>query len=112
MFARILEITPKLEKKEELINVVRQEILPILKKQPGFIELIPFVPEFHNEKNEKVVAISLWAEKYEAEKYVKEVFPKVEQILKPFLAVPVTFKPYTVETTMCRHLAEVLTATV
>jgi quinol monooxygenase YgiN len=109
MFARIIEITPKLEKKEELINVVRQEILPILKKQPGFIELMPFVPEFHDEK---VVAISLWAEKYEAEKYVKEVFPKVEQILKPYLAVPVTFKPYTVETTVCRHLAEVLTATV
>jgi Antibiotic biosynthesis monooxygenase len=109
MFARILEITPKLEKKEELINVVRQEILPILKKQPGFIELMPFVPEF---PNEKVVAISLWAEKYEAEKYVKEVFPKVEQILKPYLAVPVTFKPYTLETTVCRHLAEVLTATV
>jgi quinol monooxygenase YgiN len=106
MFARIIEITPKLEKKEEFINVVRQEILPILKKQPGFLELMPFVPEF---TNEKVVAISLWAEKYEAEKYGKEVFPKVEQILKPFLAAPVVYKPYTLETTVCRHLVEVLT---
>ena len=109
MFARILEITPKLEKKEELIKVVRKEVVPILKKQPGFIELLPFVPEI---ANERVIAISLWNEKYEAEKYVKEVFPKVEQILHPFLAAPITFKPYHVETTVCEHLVEALTAAV
>ena len=45
MFARIVEIAYKLEKKDELIKMVRQEILPILKKQPGFLELLPFVPE-------------------------------------------------------------------
>ena len=107
MFARILEVTPKLEMKDELIKMVRQEILPILKKQPGFLELLPFVPEI---ANEKVVAITLWAEKYEAEKYVREVFPKVEQILKPFIASPVAIKTYTVETTLCEHLVEALTA--
>ena len=112
MFTRIVEITAKHGKTQEVAGTIQEKVLPILKKQPGFIELIPFVPEFYNEKNEKVVAISLWTEKYEAEKYVKEVFPRVEQILKPLLAVPVTFKPYTVETTVCRHLAEVLTATV
>jgi len=105
MFARILEITPKVEKKEELIQAVRQEILPILKKQPGFVELFPFVPEI---ASEKVIAITLWTEKYEAQKYVKEVFPKVEQILKPYLKEPIAFKPYTVETSLCEKLLEVL----
>lgn len=107
MFARILEFTPKLEKKDELIKTVRQEILPILKKQPGFLELLPLVPEI---ASERVIAISLWTEKFEAEKYVREVFPKVEQILKPFLTTPVTFKMYTVETKLCEHLVEALTA--
>ncbi len=107
MFARILEITPKLEKKDELIKTVRQEILPILKKQPGFLELLPFVPEI---SNEKWIAITLWTEKREAEKYVDEMFPKVEQILKPFLAIPVAARPYKVETTLCKHLVEMLTA--
>lgn len=109
MFARILEIIPKLDKKEELIKVVRKEIVPILKNQPGFLELLPFLPEI---TEEKVIAITLWTEKYEAEKYVKEVFPKVEQILKPFLAAPFTVKMYKVETTICEHLFEALTATV
>lgn len=106
MFARILEITPKFEKKDELIHTIRQEILPMLKNQPGYLELLPFVPEI---VKEKFVAITLWTEKRQAEKYVNEVFPKVEQILKPFLAAPVVVRTYTVETTLCEHFVEALT---
>jgi len=109
MFARVLEVTLKIEKKDELINMVRQEVLPILKKQAGFLDVIPLFPEI---VNEKVIAITLWTEKRHAEKYMKEVFPKVEQILKPFLAQPVAVKPYNVETTLCDHLVEALTAKV
>ena len=107
MFARILEVTPKLEKKDELIKTVRQEILPILKKQPGFLEFLPFVPEI---AKEHMITITLWTEKRNAERYVEDVFPKVEQILKPFLSVPVTVRTYTVEATLCKEFVEALTA--
>ena len=60
MFARIVEFIPKLEKKEEFVKVIRNEVLPILKKQTGFMELLPFFPEI---KNEKVIAVTLWTEK-------------------------------------------------
>ena len=106
MFARIVEIAPKIEKKDELIYTVRQEILPILKKQPGFLELLPFLPE--NEA-ERMFAITLWTEKRDAERYVRETYPKVEQLLKPFLTVPVKVRMYTVETSVCKHLVEALT---
>jgi heme-degrading monooxygenase HmoA len=109
MFARILEVTPKMERREELIKVVRQEVIPILKKQPGFLELLPFVPEV---TGEKVIAITLWNEKHEAERYVKEALPKVEQILKPYMAASILFRSYHVETTLCEHLVEMLTAAV
>ena len=62
MFARIVEFIPKLEKKEEFVKVIRNEVLPILKKQTGFMELLPFFPEI---KNEKVIAVTLWTEKGE-----------------------------------------------
>ena len=106
MFARILEITPKMEKKDELINVIRQDVLSILKRQPGFLEFVPFVPEA---VNDKWIAISLWSEKRNAEKYVAEVYEKVENIVKPFLAAPVVFRTYNVETRLCEHLVEALT---
>ena len=55
MFARILDFEIKLEKKEEFLKVVKAEILPILKKQVGFLEVLPFVPEKLRE--EKLIAI-------------------------------------------------------
>lgn len=106
MFARILEITPKIEKREELINTIRKDVLPILKDQAGFLELLPFVPEA---VNERMLVISLWTERHDAERYAKEIFPKVEQLIKPYVTMPITFKKYNVETRLCEHLVEVLT---
>jgi len=107
MVARIVEFIPKLEKKEEFVKVIRNEVLPILKKQTGFMELLPFFPET---KNEKVIAVTLWTEKANAERYGREVFPKVEEILKPYLTSPITYKLYNVETTLCEHFVQALAA--
>jgi hypothetical protein len=107
MFARILEFTPKMEKKEEFVRIVKTEILPILKKQPGFLEILPLFPEI---KNEKVVTISLWTEKRDFERYEREVYTRVEEILKPFLLTPITVKPYVVETVLCEQFVNALVA--
>jgi hypothetical protein len=42
MFARFLEFIPKMEKKDEFIKVIKNEVIPILKKQTGFLEILPF----------------------------------------------------------------------
>jgi hypothetical protein len=105
MFARILDFEIKLEKKEE---VVKAEILPILKKQVGFLEILPFFPE--KTKEDKVIAVSLWMTKLDAENYEKQFYPKVYDILKPFLATPITVKPYLLETTLCEHFVETFAA--
>jgi quinol monooxygenase YgiN len=107
MFARFLEFTPKAEKRDELMRVIRQEILPVMKKQPGFLELLPFVPDA---AKEKMVTISMWTERYAVERYVEEAFPRVEQILKPFLSGRVTVRMFKVETTVCQHFVEALTS--
>jgi hypothetical protein len=107
MFARIVEFLPKLEKKEEFIKVMRNEVLPILKKQTGFLEILPFFPEV---KNEKVITITLWMAKKDAERYEREVFFKVEDILRPFLLTPITYRHYEVETTLCEHFVQTLAA--
>ena len=107
MFARIVEFIPKLEKKEEFVKVVRNEVLSILNKQPGFLEILPLEPET---ETEKMIIVTLWAEKRDAARYERELYPKVEGIVKPYLSTPVTFKHYNVETTLCQHSVEALTA--
>jgi quinol monooxygenase YgiN len=98
---------PKAEKKDELIRVLENEIVPILRKQHGFLEVLPFSPEI---KNEKFVAISLWTEKKDADRYVRDVLPKVEEILKPYMVAPINVRNYTVETTVCEHFEKALVA--
>ena len=108
MFARILEFEVKLEKKEEFVKTIKNEILPILRKQIGFLEILPLFPE--KLRDEKVMNISLWATRPDAERYEREFYPRVSEILKPYLITPVTVKPYTVETTLCEHFVESLAA--
>jgi len=107
MFARILEFVPRFEKRDEFIKTVKNEVIPILKKQPGFLELLPFFPEA---MNEKVLAVTLWTEKRDAERYERETFPKVENILKPYLITAINWRMYKVETTLCEHFVESLAA--
>jgi hypothetical protein len=108
MFARILEFEVKLEKKEEFVKVVKNQIVPILKKQNGFVEILPFFPE--KMKEEKVFTISLWATKLDAERYEREIYPKVYDILKPFVTTPIEVNYYKLETTLCEHFVEALAA--
>jgi hypothetical protein len=98
----------KLEKKEEFVKVIKNEVLPILKKQAGFLEILPFFPEKMRE--DKVFTVSLWMTKADAERYEREFYPKVVNILKPFLTTPVNVNYYTLETTLCEHFVEALAA--
>ncbi len=106
MFARIVELTPKPEMKEEIVHVLRKEVLPILKKQQGFREFLLFVP---GTKTEKWIAVSLWAEKRDVERWEREGYPKVEGILKLYLVAPAIRNHYTVETSLCQHFIAALT---
>jgi len=107
MFARIVEFVPKLEKKDDLIKVMRNEVLPILKKQVGFLEILPFLPEV---QNEKMITITLWHDRKDAERYEREVFPRVENIVRSYLTTPITWKLYNVETSLCEHFVQTLAA--
>jgi|SRR6516225_6929729 heme-degrading monooxygenase HmoA len=93
MFARMLEFNVKPGKKAEFINKIETEVLPILKKQPGFIDVLAL--EGETEKV-NVFAISLWHDKSDAERYLTNVYPKVKELFTPYLLTPPVVKFYTV----------------
>ncbi len=108
MFARILDFELKPEKKEEFVKILKNQVLPILKKQTGFLEILPFLPE--KMRDNKIWTISLWHEKVDAERYDRETYMKVYDILAPLLATPVHVNFYNLETAVCEHFVEALTA--
>ena len=66
-----------------------KEILPLLRKQKGFLdELLLVTPE-----KREMVAISLWETKEYAETYNRELYPQIEKIVAKFIeGIPVVKK--------------------
>ncbi len=102
MFTRIVECTVKPEKKEELLQRVRTEIMPILQKQPGFVDEISLVSDHDAER---VVAISFWRTREDAERYHRENFSRVQEIAKPHLKSPMKVETYNVEESTIHRIA-------
>jgi heme-degrading monooxygenase HmoA len=84
MFTRLVEINTKYGKTKEVAEMIREKVLPILKKQPGFIDEIVLLST--TELN-RIVALSFWKTAEDAELYRRESFLKVEEMLKPMLEV-------------------------
>jgi quinol monooxygenase YgiN len=107
MFARVCELHIKPEKKEEIISVERDVILPMLEQYDGFFDLIPLELETHPRK---FFAISLWRDERDAEKYAKECFPKIYDMLEPFLVAPISVKRGTIDETISKKLVTTVVA--
>jgi heme-degrading monooxygenase HmoA len=61
--------------------VIENEILPLLRKQPGFRDEISFIaPE-----SLEAVAISIWETKENCENYNRNGYPEVQKILSKFV---------------------------
>jgi hypothetical protein len=81
MFARHITLLLKPNLVNEFPVAFEQEILPLLRKQKGFLdELLLVTPE-----KKEVVGISLWETKEYAEIYRREVYPQIEKILAKFV---------------------------
>jgi hypothetical protein len=93
MFARLLEMTIKPGTRLELINAIRDEVIPVFRTYKGFFDVIHLEVETDPTK---VYAITLWHEDIEREKYTKQDFPKIEAIIGPFLGAPLIVKHCTV----------------
>ncbi len=95
MFTRVVEITTKPGKARELCSTVNEKVLPILKKQPGFVDEITLVSE---SEPDTVLAISFWKTQQDAENYQREQFAKVNDIVRPTLESEPDIRTFEVDT--------------
>jgi heme-degrading monooxygenase HmoA len=78
MFARNVTLHLKADKANEFTRTLESDVLPMLRKQPGFKDEITFLASDRDE----AVAISLWDKKESAEAYTRETYPAVLQKLQ------------------------------
>ena len=81
MFARNVSIHLKMNTLHDFQQTFEKEVLPLLRKQPGFRDEITFA----DDNKTDVTAISLWESKEQAENYSKSTYPTVLKTLDKFL---------------------------
>ena len=78
MFARNVTLHLKANKAPEFTRTLETEVLPMLRKQPGFKDEITFVAS----NKDEAIAISLWDRKESADAYSRETYPQVLEKLE------------------------------
>ncbi len=93
MFSRHITVQIKKTWMSEFPQVFEKEVLPLLRRQKGFLDELLFVTP---EKTE-MVAISLWENKEFAEIYNREFYPEVVKILNKYVENSPVVKTYEVQ---------------
>jgi hypothetical protein len=96
MYARLISCSLQTEKRLEFNNILRDQVLPLLKNEPGFVDLVGMVSE---ERPDHALGIAYWKTKEDADRVYTHKEPVLD-LLKPILTDPPTVEHYSVTTSM------------
>ena len=102
MFTRIVEITAKHGKTKEVAETIQEKVLPILKKQPGFVDEVVLVS---TAETNRILGMSFWNTPEDAERYRREHYSKVEELLQPLLETTPKVNTFDVDTSTTHKIA-------
>lgn len=102
MFTRVVEITAKAGKSRELATTLNEKIVPILKKQRGFVDEIVLLSD---SDPSRVFAMSFWNMKDDADRYNREEYPKIHDSLRYLLETDPIVRTFDVHTFVGQKIA-------
>ena len=102
MFTRVVELTSKSGKSKELANTINEKAVPILKKQRGFVDETVLLSDT---EPTRVLGLSFWNSKEDADQYHREQYPKIHEMLRPLLETEPTIRTFEVHTSTTHRIA-------
>ncbi len=93
MFTRIVEVSCKPGKARELCQTIEDKVLPMMKKLQGFKDEIVLVSQ---SDSDRVLGISFWNSRQDAERYQREQFPQVAETIRNLCADDPQIETYNV----------------
>jgi heme-degrading monooxygenase HmoA len=102
MFTRIVEVTAKSGKAKELSNTINDKVLPILKKQTGFVDETVLVSD--PEPN-RVLALSFWNTREDAKRYQQEQYPAIHEMVRHLLETEPLVRTFNVDSSTTHNIA-------
>jgi hypothetical protein len=102
VYTRVVELTCKPGKARELSETINDKVLPILKKQAGFVDEAVLVSDT---ESTRILGLSFWNKREDAERYHREQYPKINEILKPLLETEPMIRTFDVHTSTTHRIS-------
>jgi heme-degrading monooxygenase HmoA len=101
MFTRVVELTSKSGKARELSNTINDKVLPILKKQAGFVDETILASDT---EDTRVLALSFWNSKEDAERYHREQYSAIHEMVKHLLDAEPVVRTFNVDSSTTHRI--------
>jgi len=102
MFTRIVEVNTKSGKAIELATIINDKVLPILKRQVGFVDETVLSSDTDPDR---VLALSFWSTREDAERYNREQYPAVHEMVRHLLETEPAIRTFNVNTSTTHKIA-------
>ena len=102
MFTRIVELTTKSGKNRQLSDTINDKVLPILKKQKGFVDETVLVSD---KEDNRVLSLSFWNSKEDAQEYHRAEYQKVHDLVRHLLEAEPMIRTFDVHTSTTHRIA-------
>ena len=102
MFTRTVEVTTKSGKARELATIINDKVLPILKKQAGFVDETVLVSDA---ESNRILALSFWNSKEDAERYHREQYPAIHEMVRHLLEAEPVIQTFNVDSSTTHKIA-------
>jgi heme-degrading monooxygenase HmoA len=102
MFTRVVEITTKSGRAVNVANTVHEKVLPILRQQTGFLDETVLTSD--TESN-RLLAISFWKTREDAERYHRDNYPRIKELLSSELESTPVIRTFNVHTSTAHKVA-------
>jgi quinol monooxygenase YgiN len=102
MFARMVECQAQNGRSEEMNTTLVDQIVPILKKQPGFIDFIALADKRFPER---LICISLWDSRETADQFHRQHYRRVIGMLEPLFDSAPTLETFAVNASTAHNLS-------
>jgi quinol monooxygenase YgiN len=101
MFTRVVEIKTKPGKAREVCQTVHAKIFSTLQAQPGFVDEMVLVSD-----SEGILAMSIWKTREDAERYNREHYAEVSELIRHLVHSAPKVHTFDVETSTFHKIAK------
>jgi heme-degrading monooxygenase HmoA len=101
MYARMIQATAKPGQLRECVTALVDRGLPVLKQQQGFVDALALTSDT---ERDKVVGVTIWRSKEDAEKYVNGQGRQVMEFIRPLLQQEPTVGSFNLEASTTHNI--------